>query len=155
MITKEQVLTLLKPALEEREAFLIDCSIDAANKIVVVADSLQGVNLEDITALSRAIEHQLDRDIEDFELTVTSPGVGAPLKVAEQYQQNVGRVLKLQTKQGEKMEGELTSFEDDTLTLEWRTRVPKEIGKGKQTVIKKHILPRAEIAEAKVQVRFK
>lgn len=155
MIDKDRVLALLQPALEEREAFLIELSVDASNKISVVADSMKGVSLEDITALSRAIEHQLDREVEDFALTVSSPGVGSPLQVPQQYRQNIGRDLKLSTTTGEIVEGELVAFADEQITLAWRERVAKEKGKGKTTIEVKKTLNLADINEAKVQVRFK
>jgi len=154
MIDAEKVRALLETALQQQDAFLIDFQIAPGNVIQVTADTLEGINLEGITAISRGIEHHLDREEEDFELQVSSPGVGSPLKVREQYQQNLGRDLKVSTLSGEKYKGELVRFVDDAICLEWSERVPKEIGKGKVTVKKEVIIDLADIREAKVQVRF-
>lgn len=154
MIDSARVKELLEAALEKENAFLIDFQIDQANKILITADTLEGVRLEELTAISRAIEHSLDRETEDFELQVSSPGVGNPLKVPQQYQQNIGRNLKVTTAEGKEWKGELTNFENELLTLAWKERVPKEVGKGKVTVTKEIQLKLEEIKEARVELRF-
>lgn len=154
MIDSARVKELLEAALEKENAFLIDFQIDQANKILITADTLEGVRLEELTAISRAIEHSLDRETEDFELQVSSPGVGNPLKVPQQYQQNIGRNLKVTTTEGKEWKGELTNFENELLTLVWKERVPKEVGKGKVTVTKEIQLKLEEIKEARVELRF-
>lgn len=154
MIDSQKVQALLNAALEEQKAFLVDFQIAAGNLIQVLVDTPEGISLEGITAISRGIEHNLDREEEDFELQVSSPGVGSPLKVKEQYLQNVGRDLKVLTLSGEKFKGELAAFEGEELRLEWSEREPKEIGKGKITVKKDVKLNLSEIKEARVQVRF-
>ena len=145
---------MLDRALEQESAFLIDFSISASNVISVSVDTLEGITLKGITAVSRMIEHNLDREEEDFELSVSSPGVGSPLKVKEQYLQNIGRDLKVKTSNDEEFIGELIAFADEVLTLQWEERVPKEVGKGKVTVNKEVQLNLSEVKEAKVQVRF-
>lgn len=154
MVDQEKVQRLLERALEEQDAFLIDFQISASNLIQVTVDTLSGISLEGITAISRAIEHNLDREEEDFELQVSSPGVGSPLKVPQQFEQNLGRDLKVKTAEGEKHKGTLAAFDGKSIVLEWTERVPKEVGKGKVTVKKDLRINLADIKEAKVQVRF-
>ncbi len=154
MIDPQKVQTLLDAALVEQDAFLVDFQIAPGNVIQVLVDTMEGISLEGLTAISRGIEHNLDREEEDFELQVSSPGVGSPLKVREQYQQNIGRDLKVKTTDGSKYQGELVAFEADEISLEWSERVPKEIGKGKVTVKKDVKLNLQEIEDARVQVRF-
>jgi ribosome maturation factor RimP len=152
---KAKFKELLDHALEQESAFLIDFTISAANVINVSVDTLDGITLKGITAVSRLIDNNLDREVEDFELSVSSPGVSSPLKVKEQYLQNVGRDLKVTKNDNEELVGELISFEEEILTLQWEERVPKEIGKGKVTVKKEVQVNLADVKEAKVQVRFK
>tara|TARA_R110000868_G_scaffold16350_7_gene73565 strand:- start:1048 stop:1512 length:465 start_codon:yes stop_codon:yes gene_type:complete len=151
---KAKVRELLDRALEQESAFLIDFSISSSNVINVSVDTLEGITLKGITAVSRMIEHNLDREVEDFELSVSSPGVGSPLLVKEQYIQNIGRDLKVKTTNDEEFVGELLSFEEEILTLQWEERVPKEVGKGKVTVKNEAHIALADVKEAKVQVRF-
>lgn len=150
----EQVALLLQRALEERKSlFLIDLSISENNQIRVVIDGDNGVKVQDCIEISRAIEHNLDRDQQDFSLEVLSAGVSEPLKSIRQYKKNLGRKLKVKSGD-ETMEGTLTDVSDDTLTLEWKTREPKPVGKGKVTVRKEAVIPYDDITEAKVMITF-
>ncbi|MGV7107232.1 ribosome assembly cofactor RimP [Flavobacterium sp. U410] len=155
MSFKERVQHLLETALNERsDLFLIDLKIGEGNKINVVIDGDNGVNLQDCIDVSRAIEHNLDREEEDFSLEVASAGASSPLQLVRQYRKNLGRKLKVKMNSGEVLEADITAASDDNITLEWKTREPKKIGKGKETVIKQEVLPYSEIKEATVIISF-
>lgn len=150
-----KVTQLLEAALEENKSlFLIDLSISESNKITVILDGDSGVKVEDCIAISRAIEHNLDREEEDFSLEVMSSGVSEGLKIPRQYKKNLGRSLKVKTMDGRTIEGELIDVNDTEVTLTWKAREPKPVGKGKVTVQKEAVLPYKEIVEAKVMVKF-
>lgn len=154
MAFREKVASLLQDALAERPSlFLIDFSVSDGNKITVVIDGDNGVVLQDCIDVSRAIEHNLDREEEDFSLEVMSAGATSPLKEKRQYKKNIGRKLKVKTA-AETIEAELTGANDDFITLEWKAREPKQIGKGKETVSKKAEVPYADIKEAVVVITF-
>lgn len=152
---RAKVIQLLEEALDENESlFLIDLSISEGNKIRVILDGDTGVTVEDCIKVSRAIEHNLDREEEDFSLEVMSGGVSESLTIPRQYKKNIGRSLKVKVKEGSEVEGEITNVDDNAVTLKWKTREPKPIGKGKVTVQKEAIIPYANIVEAKVMVKF-
>lgn len=152
---KEEVNNLVKTALDENPTlFLIDLSISETNQIKVVLDGDNGVSVKDCIAVSRAVEHNLDREAYDFALEVTSVGVSVPLTMARQYKKNTGRKLKVKTREGQTIEGELTACDDSGCTLQWKAREPKPIGKGKVTVQKEAILSYNDIVEAKVMINF-
>ena len=133
--------------------FLIDFTIGGDNSIRVVLDGDQGVSLQDCMDISRAIEHNLDREEEDFSLEVTSAGAASPLKYPRQYRKNAGRTLKVRTAT-EELEGTLVQSTEDSITLEWKTREPKAEGKGKVTVRKSREIGFSEIKEAKVVLKL-
>ncbi len=152
---REKVAELLENALEENKSlFLIDLNISEDNQIRVILDGDKGVTVEDCIAVSRAIEHNLDREEYDFSLEVMSAGVSEPLTLPRQYKKNIGRNLRIKTKNGEKLEGELTAATEDSFTLTWSAREPKPVGKGKVTVQKEATLPYKDIMEAKVMITF-
>lgn len=152
---RERVAQLLESALEENKSlFLIDLNISEDNQIRVILDGDKGVTVEDCIAVSRAIEHNLDREEYDFSLEVMSAGVSEPLAFPRQYKKNIGRNLRIKTKNDEKIEGELTAANEDNFTLKWSAREPKPIGKGKVTVQKEATLPYKDIMEAKVMITF-
>ena len=151
---KEQVKALLDKVLEENpELFLIDFSLSPTNQIKVVIDGDRGVTLEDCMTVSRAIEHNLDRETIDFSLEVTSPGATEPLTMPRQYGKNIGRKLEVKTADST-IEGKLVSATAEEITLEWKAREPKPIGKGKTTVVKSQAVPFSEIVKANVVLKF-
>lgn len=151
---QEIVAGLLEEALAENPSlFLIDLSIQTGNQIQVVIDGDQGVSVNDCIAVSRKIEHNLDREEEDFSLEVTSAGVTAPLQLPRQFKKNLGRKLKV-TLAERVLEGNLDQVEEDKILLSWKAREPKPVGKGKHTVNKEVWLPLEEIKEAKVMITF-
>ncbi len=155
MTFKEKVMQLLEAGLAEKpELFLIDVSISDSYKISVTLDGDNGVSLQDCMDISRAVEHNLDREEQDFSLDVASAGVGSPLKLVRQYKKNIGRPLIVKTVSGEKIEADLQSVDEEKITLTWTAREPKQIGKGKETVTKVLDLPYTEIKEAIVTIKF-
>lgn len=152
---REKVTELLENVLDENPLlFLIDLSIGQDNRIKVIIDGDDGVKVEDCMKVSRAIEHNLDRDEEDFSLEVLSAGVSEPLKLVRQYKKNLGRKLSVKTGE-ETVEGKLTAADEESITLQWKAREPKPVGKGKVTVEKEAVVPYKNIVEAKVMVTFK
>lgn len=154
MAFREKVLQLLNEGLKEKPSvFLIELTISDTYKIMVVLDGDDGVQLQDCIDISRAIEHNLDREEQDFSLEVASVGVGSPLKLVRQYRKNVGRTLivKLAT---ETIEAQLIEANENFITLAWEAREPKKVGKGKETVQKKREISYPDIKEAVVTVKF-
>ncbi|KJD35145.1 hypothetical protein PW52_10670 [Tamlana sedimentorum] len=151
---RTKALELLEGALLERtDLFLIDFTINTENHIKVIIDGDNGVLVEDCIFVSRAIEHNLDREEEDFSLEVMSAGATAPLVHNRQYKKNLGRTLKVKTASTE-IEGELTEANDTEISLNWKVREPKPVGKGKVTVKKEAKIPYQDIKEAKVMIKF-
>lgn len=151
---KDKVAEILKGVFEKHPAlFLIDLKVGADNQIRIVLDGDKGVSLQDCMNVSREVEHSLDREAEDFALEVTSAGATAPLSQPRQYNKNIGR--KLSVIAGEnRYEGKLTAVTADAITLEWKSREPKPVGKGKVTVQKKEEIAFSAIEEAKVVLKF-
>jgi ribosome maturation factor RimP len=152
---KNAVNALLDKALKERQdLFLISFDVLEGNSIKVIIDGDNGVLVEDCMFISRAIEHNLDREEQDFSLEVASAGATTPLSHARQYQKNIGRVLEVKTIDNKKFEAKLVNTKGQSIFLEWKTREPKPIGKGKVTVKKEATISYNDIVEAKVKIKF-
>ena len=153
-MNQSKIRDLVDEALAENESlYLIDLVISSNNKIQVTVDGDNGVNLSECVRISRNVEHNLDRDEEDFSLEVTTPDISHPLKIKRQYKKNINRILKVKTEL-ENFEGTLTSVNEEEIELKWKAREPKPIGKGKVTVEKKVTIPYKDIKEAKVKIVF-
>ncbi len=152
---KEKVKNLLSNALEQNtELFLIELKFLADDKIYVEVDGDKGVSLKECIRISREIEHNLDREEEDFSLEVTSPDVANPLKNRRQYVKNINRTLDVKLQDNTTVQGILKNVTENEIELEWTAREPKPIGKGKITVVKNATIRFEEILEAKVKIIF-
>ncbi|KAB8151985.1 ribosome assembly cofactor RimP [Kordia sp. TARA_039_SRF] len=152
---KQKVTNLLQEVLEEESSlFLISKEIKPGNKIVIVIDGDNGVTLNDCMKVSRHIEHNLDREEEDFSLEVYSAGISEGITHIRQYKKNVGRKLEVIVDDNNKVTGTLVSADDEKIKLQWKAREPKPIGKGKVTVQKEQEIPYETIVKAKVMVTF-
>ncbi len=153
-MNQDKVRVLLQEALDENPSlFLIDLKFLSNSKIKVIVDGDSGVPLNEIIRISRNIEHNLDREEEDFSLEVTSPDISESLKVKRQYNKNLNRTLKVKTNDKE-FEGKLIEVKQESIVLTWKAREPKPIGKGKHTVEKLEEIPMDIITEAKVKILF-
>ena len=152
---KDKVNDLLNKALEERQdLFLLDLKVSESNAIKVVIDGDNGVLVEDCMFIGRAIEHNLDREEQDFSLEVASAGATSPMINKRQFKKNIGRLLAVKTKDDQVFEGKLTNCDDEGVFLEWKSKEPKPIGKGKITVKKQVKINFASILEAQVVIKF-
>ena len=152
---KNKVQELLENALEERQdLFLIEFTFGADNAIKITIDGDNGVLVDDCIFISRAIEHNLDREEEDFSLEVLSAGAASPLILPRQYKKNIGRDLEVKTNDDQKLEANLVEVQDDSIQLKWKTREPKPVGKGKVTVTKEATIAINDIKQAKVKIKF-
>jgi ribosome maturation factor RimP len=133
--------------------YLIELSISVNNKVQVVVDGDNGVSLSECIRISKVINDNFDREVEDFSLEVTTPDISHPLKVKRQYIKNLNRILKVKTAE-EEIEGTLVTADEDKIVLQWKAREPKPVGKGNVTVEKTVTLEYIEIKEAKVKILF-
>ena len=118
MITKEKVQFLLEEVLSD-DQFIVDVTVGLGNAISVSLDSDAGISVGECVQISRHIENSLDREVEDFSLEVSSPGLSLPLKVVRQYLKNIGREVEVVTKTGEKQKGVLKSADSEGFVLEF------------------------------------
>ena len=155
MITKETIIKLAEEGIKGTDKFLVETQVLPGNKIEVEVDSPAGVNVLDCRELSRFIEDNLDREQEDFELTVSSPGLDKPFRVKQQYDKNTGRSVEVVLENGEKITGILKSVNENEVEIETTTREKTEGKKSKQEVVRMHKIPFGNIKQTKVIISFK
>lgn len=134
-------------ATVENNAFLVELEVKPNNVIIAYVDADEGLSMDQIKMINRKMESELDRDVEDFNLTVSSPDLNRPLKIWRQYKKNVGRFLKVKF-DDRQVEGKLEKVEQDFLVLSVSQK--KKSAPHVETEIQF-----ADIVEAKVAIRFK
>ena len=141
--TVENIVT---EVLEDEKAFLVHLELNEGNNILLNADSFEGMTFQRLKMINRKIEAELDREVEDFSIVVSSPGLDKPLKVHKQYLLNVNRSLRITLQNSETIIGKLTVVEDDKITLV--TKPSKKVKSETRVVAFQDIL------EAKVEIEF-
>lgn len=135
MKTAEEIKAIAASLLGSSDLFLVKVTVSGDNKIEVLIDSPAGVNITTCMEISRQLEEELDRDTEDFELTVASAGIGYPFLVEGQYKKNIGNAVEIRLKETETLSGTLKAFNGDHILIECEEKKAIE-GKKKKEVVK-------------------
>ena len=151
MISKEIVKSLVESAIGGTTIFIVDIKIDSASRIFVEADKFEGISIDECVRISRAIESGLNRETEDFELEVSSPGLTLPFKVIDQYRKNCGRQVNVVKRDGEKINGLLQHTDDEGIVLEVKTKIREAGQKRPKTVMRTVALKFSDIKATKVE----
>jgi len=118
MISKKRVIELIEERIEGTDIFIVDLDISPTNKISITIDADSGLTIEKCMSVSRNVEHNLDRDEEDFSLEVTSFGLSNPLQLPRQFNKYLGKKVEVTGLDMKKREGKLLSFDEKGLELE-------------------------------------
>lgn len=153
MPTKQDIRNFADEAAAENDAYIVDLTIGADNKILVLADKDTGLALQDCKMINRFIENALGEEHE-YALEVSSPGADMPLKLPRQYKKHVGRTLQVTKTDDTVIEAELMASDDEGITIEWKTREKKPEGKGKVTVTHNVNLMYQDIKQTIVLITF-
>ena len=84
----------------------------------VVVDRDQGVSLDDVAEVSRAVSAALDENVGELGgapcvLEVTGPGVDRPLAEQRHWRRNAGRLVRVSLKDGSQVAGRIQDADDE------------------------------------------
>jgi ribosome maturation factor RimP len=135
--------------------FLVDVKAAAGDEFEVFIDSDGRVTLEDCASLTKAIESRFDRDADDFSLTVSSAGIGQPLKVPRQYRKLIGRNVEVVLAGGAKFVAVLDAADQESITVTYPEKQKVEGQKKPQTVNVTRTWPLTGVKTTKEHIDFK
>lgn len=118
MIDRDKLTDTINDFLLNSDKFVVEVKVSSRNKVSVFIDGDNGVAISDCVALSRHIESKLDREMEDFELEVSSVGLGSPLILGRQYRNNIGRFITVFFHDDTKVRGKLVDVSEDAIRIE-------------------------------------
>jgi ribosome maturation factor RimP len=158
MIKKETVIELAEERIAELNngVYIVELKINNGNQIFLELDKEEGnIAIEDCMSVSRNIEHNLDREEEDFSLEVSSAGIDQPFRVLKQYLKNIGKEVKVQTlEHGRAIEGLLKHADEEGVLIEVKEKKRLEGKKKKVWVTEEIKLNYSEIKETKLIITF-
>lgn len=154
MQVEKRVKELVEEKIADRpELFLVDIKMLPNNKLIIHVDGDEGINIQDCAAISRHVGFHLEEEsvIEKaYNLEVSSPGIGEPLRLKRQYDKNIGREVSVKLEGGELNEGKLLSVNDTGIVIEAKVKV-----KGKKAELVETGIDFNNITETKVLISFK
>jgi len=153
MIDKVLIAGIVNEKLTE-DQFLVEVTVSSSNIIHVMVDSDSGISINQIVEISRFIEEKLDREVEDFELSVFSAGLSEPFSLVRQYRKNTGTEIEVLLTNGQKLTGLMTKADDQGIDLEVTTKEKSEGSKKKELITRLHPIGYSEIKEAKKILKF-
>lgn len=154
MYAPKDIEKIVLEALNEPEEYLVHLSVSSSNKIIIRVDALEGMPVKRCVDVSRAVEGSLDREVADFELEVSTPGLTEPFQVEQQFIKNVGRSLEVMYNSGEKIVGELEKVDENEIILIQKEKVKIPGRKKKEEKIIHTKIERTHIKQAKVKLAF-
>jgi ribosome maturation factor RimP len=131
MIEKQKIIGSVEEFIKGTGLFLVAVKVSSSNRITVLADKNEGITIDECAAIHRHIEKSLDRDKEDFELQVSSPGLDLPFGVIEQYFKNENKKVEVVDNEGSRYAGKLKNVTKGGFELETELKV-----KGKTKELK-------------------
>ncbi len=155
MIDTKKITAIAERMLADTDLFVVDCSCSPGNEVELTIDSDTSVGIDACASLSRAIEAELDREEEDFSLTVMSAGIGSELRSLRQYRKLVGSPVEVLLANGVKILAKLDAVDEQGITLSYEEKQAVEGRKRKQLVTVSRTYPFAEIKYTKEWLDFK
>ncbi len=129
MIGINKIENLVNEFIKGTDIFLVAVKVSSSNRIMIFADTMKGISIDECAALHRHIEKNLDRDIEDYELLVSSPGLDIPFGVIEQYYKNEGKLVQVIDNEDSRFTGNLKNVTSGGFELETEIKIK---GKAKE-----------------------
>ena len=149
MISKERVQSVIEEILSGTDKFVVDVTVQPTNRISVYLDSDTSITIHDCQEISRTIESRLDREKEDFDLTVSSAGLDRPMKQLRQFRKNIGKDIEVTREDGTNIQGILVKADENAMELEYL------VGRKKKEIIRETtIIPLSEIKTVKIIIKF-
>ena len=149
-----QIKKVAESLLLDESHFVVDVITSLRNnpkKLMVILDGDKGITIDDCAELSRKVSDALDETaLVDgaFILEVSTPGLDQPLKIKRQYVKNIGRNVRVKTKD-KIVEGKLSAVRESNIELF------QQVGGGKKKEEKLVEVSFEEIDKTFVLVSFK
>lgn len=132
MIDTNKIVASAEAKLVDSDMFVVHCSCSPSNDVELLVDSDSKVSIDACAALSRAIEAEFDRDVEDFSLTVASAGIGSDIKLLRQYPKLIDRSIEVLLLSGIKTIGRLLEATEEGVKVSYEQKQVVESASGKK-----------------------
>lgn len=154
MTLKEKVEQAVGEYLEGKDIVLISLKCSASSVIEVTLDSMEGVTIDTCIEANRFIESRLDREEQDFELTVGSASISEPMTHPLQYRKNISREVEIMEEGSRtKLIATLADADDNGITVTYKEKVAQEGKKRKVEVEQRRAISFSALKSVRLHFR--
>jgi ribosome maturation factor RimP len=154
MINKDSIYQVVSEKIAGTDFFIVDVSVNQNNQISVEIDANDGISIDFCAELNKYISSKFEEEIDDYDLEVSSGGIGQPFKVLKQYQKFIDQEVEVLTLKGIKYSGFLVEVNDNNFTVEITKKVKLPDAKRKTDVTENVVFGYNEIKYTKYIIRF-
>ncbi|MDF2699498.1 MAG: ribosome maturation factor RimP [Haloplasmataceae bacterium] len=132
MSTVDKCKELGQPIIEEMGYFLVDVEFVKEGKNFILrylVDSSNGIDIDECALISEKISTVLDKEdpiTQEYMLEIASPGAERTLKTIEDVTKSIGKYVNIKLyaplNNLKEYEGDLISFENDILTIQYNDK---------------------------------
>lgn len=149
MIKADELKNSVENYLQGTDMFVVDIKVKTGNNITILLDRDSGIRIDDCIKLTRFIESQYDREVEDYSLVVSSAGIGQPLKLLRQYLKIIGKEIDVELNDKTVLKAILLAADEEKIVVKTTTKIKKEI------IEKDNEFPFSTIKSVKEVISFK
>lgn len=156
MIDKNYIGEIISEYIGQNDIFIVEIAVNSANNVSVIVDKPEGITINECGLINRMITEKLEKEKgnEDYELMVSSPGLGTPLKVLQQYMKNIGNTVEVVKKDGMKITGVLSVAAENYIVVEIIRKEKKEGMKRPENIVEQMTIQMNDIKSTKILVSF-
>ena len=153
-MNQERISEIATSVVESENLFIVDIKVSKNNVITIHIDAMEGINIDMCSKISREIEANLDRETEDFELTVASAGIGYPFRVPQQFLKNINNEVEITKKDNTTKVGVLKEYSKNEILISYEIKIKIEGQKKKQIQNIEEKISLDDIKEIKDIIKF-
>lgn len=154
MKTAEEIKQITQQLITGTDFFIVDTQVSKDNTIEILIDSPQGVNIAQCAEINQKLETLLNRETGDFNLTVSSAGIGYPFRVPGQYLKNIGNTVEIKLQDSSVLKGILKTYNEQEIQIECEEKRTIERKKKKEIIKTEKTIPLSDIKQIKDIVVF-
>jgi len=138
---------VIRKFLAKESIFLVDIEIHK-QKITVYLDGDNGITIAECTKVSKFLRASFEDEgiLDDYEVEVTSSGLGRPLRLNRQYVKNVGKKVEVVLQDGTITKGKLEKVDVEKILID------EEDSQGKSVELKEYLFE--NIKQTKLEISF-
>jgi ribosome maturation factor RimP len=156
---KDKITVFIEENIDNEKFYLVAFEDHGQNNFDAFIESYSkedSFNLEKVIEISRKVNEEFDRDIEDFQLSISSAGLDLAFRDIRQYKKYLNDKVDILLKTGIKLkEVDLVTVEDEYIEVAYQVKEKLEGQKKKTLVDKKDKIEYSNIKETKITVFYK